>query len=142
MPYWTRILMTAASVAALSGAASAQGEAQDTIDHVSPAIAPVAATPAPALVYAQPTANDIEWVRTGVAAARAGNLEQMREAISSVSHPTARKLLEYLDSLGIRPGVRLSVVSTGDTLELRASEQAIQLERTVGSKIWVKLTTD
>jgi soluble lytic murein transglycosylase len=96
--------MTAASVAALSGAAFAQGEAQDTIDHVSPPIAPVAATPAPALVYAQPTANDIEWVRTGVAAARAGNLEQMRTAISSVGHPTARKLLEYLaaDNMGNR----------------------------------------
>src|SRR3569833_523022 len=96
--------MTAASVGALSGAAFAQGEAQDTIDHVSPPIAPVVATPAPALVYAQPSANDVEWVRTGVAAAHAGNLEQMRTAISSVSHPTARKLLEYLaaDNMGSR----------------------------------------
>lgn len=110
MAYWTRILMTAASVAALTSTAVAQTSAQDTPDHpvqsgpLASAIVPVASTPTPALVYSQPSENDLEWVRTGVAAARAGNLDQMRIAIASVSHPTARKLLEYLaaDNMGNR----------------------------------------
>ena len=59
--YWTRMLMAAASVAALTGSAVAQTSGQDT--------------PAPALYVAvnnyvaPPSANDIEWVRTGLAAA-------------------------------------------------------------------------
>ncbi|MGZ3273320.1 MAG: lytic transglycosylase domain-containing protein [Caulobacteraceae bacterium] len=87
---WTRMLMAAACVAAFTGSAVAQPEAQDT-----PAPAPMKAAPEAPLLP-PPTANDIEWVKTGVAAARAGNLEQMRTAIAAVAHPTARKLLEYL----------------------------------------------
>jgi soluble lytic murein transglycosylase len=89
------MLLMAASVAALTGSAVAQTSGQDMP-------APAAATPAPA--FGSPSANDIEWVRTGVAAARAGNLDQMRLAIAAVRHPVARKLLEYLaaDNMGAR----------------------------------------
>ena len=50
-----------------------------------------------------------------------------------------RKLLEYLDGVGIRPGVQLDVVSTAGMLDLKAGEQSIQLETATGSKIWVRL---
>ncbi|MEI9889467.1 MAG: hypothetical protein WDN45_01495 [Caulobacteraceae bacterium] len=85
-------------MAAFTGSAVAQTSDQDTPAPVR------AATPSPPVYLPPPSANDVEWVRTGVAAARAGNLEQMRAAISSVSHPTARKLLEYLaaDNMGNR----------------------------------------
>jgi DtxR family transcriptional regulator, Mn-dependent transcriptional regulator len=49
-----------------------------------------------------------------------------------------RKLLEYLDEAGIRPGVRLEVVSTAAGLDLRSEHNQIHLEETVGAKIWVK----
>ena len=49
-----------------------------------------------------------------------------------------RKLLEYLDGLGIRPGVGLSVLSTDGALDLRAGGRPIQLEKAIGSKIWVQ----
>ena len=91
--------MAAACVAALTGTAVAQTETQDT-----PASPKEQAGPAEAPLLPAPSANDVEWVRTGVAAAHAGNLEQMRTAIASVTHPTARKLLEYLaaDNMGAR----------------------------------------
>jgi soluble lytic murein transglycosylase len=94
------MLMTAACVAALTGTAVAQTSAQDTA--ATPALAPAADEAVPD--YASPSANDVEWVRTGVAAAHAGNLEQMRTALAAVSHPGARKLLEYLaaDNMGAR----------------------------------------
>jgi soluble lytic murein transglycosylase len=97
---WTRMLMTAACVAALTGTAVAQTSAQDTA--ATPAPAPAADDAVPD--YSPPSANDVQWVRTGVAAAHAGNLEQMRTAIAGVSHPGARKLLEYLaaDNMGNR----------------------------------------
>jgi len=50
-----------------------------------------------------------------------------------------RKLLEYLDGAGIRPGVRLEVLSSGDGLDLRAGRTDIHLEKAVGPKVWVKL---
>jgi hypothetical protein len=50
-----------------------------------------------------------------------------------------RKLLEYLDGAGIRPGVRLEVLSVGDGLDLRAGHTRIHLEPAVGPKVWVKL---
>jgi len=91
--------MAAACAAALTGTAVAQPEAPDTPAPPSPRTVEPEAPLLPA-----PSANDVEWVRTGVAAARAGNLEQMRTAIAAVSHPTARKLLEYLaaDNMGGR----------------------------------------
>jgi soluble lytic murein transglycosylase len=95
--YWTRMLLMAASVAALTGSAVAQTSGQDMP-------APAAPTSGPATAFSPPSANDIEWVRTGVAAARAGNLDQIRLAIASARHPVARKLLEYLaaDNMGAR----------------------------------------
>ena len=96
MAQWTRMLMAAAGVAALTGSAVAQPSGPDSPPAAS---APSSTT----LVYAQPSANDVEWVKTGVAAARSGNLDQVRTAISSVSHPTARKLLEYLAADNMAP---------------------------------------
>jgi soluble lytic murein transglycosylase len=91
---WTRILMTAAAgLATLTGSAIAQPTGDDA---PPPPIAPAAGAPSPNLVYSQPSANDLEWVKTGVNAARMGNLDQARLAISSIGHPTARKLIEYL----------------------------------------------
>jgi soluble lytic murein transglycosylase len=93
--YWTRMLMTAAGVAALTGSAGAQTSDGDM---------PRPSVGAPLAAYGSPSANDIEWVRTGLAAAKAGNLEQMRTAIAAVSHPIAKKLLEYVgaDNMGSR----------------------------------------
>ncbi|MEI9891503.1 MAG: hypothetical protein WDN45_14190 [Caulobacteraceae bacterium] len=44
---------------------------------------------------APPSANDIEWVRTGLAAVKAGNLEQVRIALTEINHPVGAKLLEW-----------------------------------------------
>src|SRR5581483_1535852 len=92
------MLMAAACVAAFTGSAVAQTEAADT-----PAPGPAQVAPEAPLLP-PPGANDVEWIKTGVTAARSGNLEQMRTAIAAVSHPTARKLLEYLaaDNMGNR----------------------------------------
>jgi DtxR family Mn-dependent transcriptional regulator len=49
-----------------------------------------------------------------------------------------RTLLEYLDGAGIRPGVRLEVLSATQGLDLRSGRKNIHLEPAVGSKIWVK----
>jgi DtxR family Mn-dependent transcriptional regulator len=49
-----------------------------------------------------------------------------------------RKLLEYLDGVGIRPGVRLHVVSAGEGLDVRAGRKHVHLETGAGPKIWVK----
>jgi soluble lytic murein transglycosylase len=79
--------MTGACALALTGSAVAQNPVSD-----SPA------PPAQSSDYAvvpPPTANDIEWVRLGLAAARANNLEQVRAAEAGVVHPVARKILEW-----------------------------------------------
>jgi DtxR family Mn-dependent transcriptional regulator len=49
-----------------------------------------------------------------------------------------RKLLEYLDSQAIRPGVRLRVVSTGRAIELTTDGRAVRLDRPVAARVWVK----
>jgi DtxR family Mn-dependent transcriptional regulator len=49
-----------------------------------------------------------------------------------------RKLLEYLDGAGIRPGVRLDVISVDGFIDLRTEERKVQLERAVAAKVWVK----
>jgi len=49
-----------------------------------------------------------------------------------------RKLLEDLDGVGIRPGVRVEVLSAHPGLDLHSGERDIHLEPSVGSKIWVK----
>ncbi len=48
-----------------------------------------------------------------------------------------RRLLEFLDGEGIRPGVTVEVLSAGDGLELRAAGNAIRIERAIAAKIWV-----
>lgn len=50
-----------------------------------------------------------------------------------------RKLLEYLNDLGIRPGVTLSVFARNydDTLTLDVSGRRVQLGRSAAEKIWV-----
>ena len=48
-----------------------------------------------------------------------------------------RKLLEYLDGLGIRPGVHLDVVASEGELELRTAA-GHPLERSAAAKVWVE----
>ena len=50
-----------------------------------------------------------------------------------------RKLLEYLNELGIRPGAGLELVSRNydDTVTLRVQGQTIPLGKSAASKIWV-----
>jgi DtxR family Mn-dependent transcriptional regulator len=50
-----------------------------------------------------------------------------------------RKLLEYLDGLGIRPGVELHVIARNydETLTLKAGGKAVQLGRAAAARIWV-----
>jgi soluble lytic murein transglycosylase len=92
--YWRRVLMAAAGVAALTGSAVAQTSGQDM-----PA---TAASQGPIAYAATASANDVDWLRTGLAAAKAGNLDQVRTAEAAVSHPVARKVLEWAaaDSMG------------------------------------------
>lgn len=44
-----------------------------------------------------------------------------------------RKLLEYLDSVGIRPGVVVEVTGAGDSIELHGS---VRVERAVAARVW------
>jgi DtxR family Mn-dependent transcriptional regulator len=50
-----------------------------------------------------------------------------------------RKLLEYLDGLGIRPGARLRIVSHNcdETLTLKVGSKSIQLGRGAATKVWI-----
>ena len=60
-------------------------------------------------------------------------------AVSSV-YERDRRLLEYLEGLGVRPGSRVSVESRNadDTLTLRVDGQRVQLGRSAAQKVWVK----
>jgi len=49
-----------------------------------------------------------------------------------------RKLLEHLESLGIRPGVELEVVAAQPEIQLEAGGRAVGLARNVASKVWVR----
>jgi DtxR family Mn-dependent transcriptional regulator len=49
-----------------------------------------------------------------------------------------RKLLEHLDSLGVRPGVRLEAAATAPAVDLRAGGHAAQLDRAIAAKVWVR----
>ncbi len=51
-----------------------------------------------------------------------------------------RKLLEYLDGIGIRPGVSLDVMSQNydQTVTLRIGGRMIQLGKPVAGKVWVQ----
>ena len=60
-------------------------------------------------------------------------------AVTSV-YERDRRLLEYLEGLGVRPGSRVSVESRNadDTLTLRVDGQRVQLGRSAAQKVWVK----
>jgi DtxR family Mn-dependent transcriptional regulator len=51
-----------------------------------------------------------------------------------------RRLLEYLDDLGIRPGAELEMVAKNydDTITLRIDGKSIPLGRAAASKVWVR----
>src|SRR5262249_31627030 len=51
-----------------------------------------------------------------------------------------RKLLEYLEGLGIRPGVMLDVLARNydETLSLRVDGRSLQMGRPAASKVWVQ----
>lgn len=50
-----------------------------------------------------------------------------------------RRLLEYLDGLGIRPGVKLKMVSRNydETLTLKVGGRSVQLGRPAAAKVWI-----
>src|SRR5258708_9933216 len=50
-----------------------------------------------------------------------------------------RKLLEYLDGLGIRPGARLRLTSLNydETIALKVAGAPVQLGRSAAAKVWV-----
>ncbi len=50
-----------------------------------------------------------------------------------------RKFLEYLDRAGIRPGVRVEVISAGGELELASAQRAMRIDRAAAAKVWVKV---
>jgi len=52
-----------------------------------------------------------------------------------------RSLLEYFDSEGIRPGVRVEVLSADGEVELRAAGRNVRMERSAAAKVWVKILT-
>jgi DtxR family Mn-dependent transcriptional regulator len=61
-----------------------------------------------------------------------------RETLAVVSvFERDRKLLEYLDGQGIRPGVRLEVAADGEVM-VPTADRRLRLEPAVSSKIWVK----
>jgi DtxR family Mn-dependent transcriptional regulator len=59
-------------------------------------------------------------------------------AVSSV-YERDRRLLEYLEGLGVRPGSKVSVEARNadDTLTLRVDGQRVQLGRSAAQKVWV-----
>lgn len=50
-----------------------------------------------------------------------------------------RNLLEYLDGLGVRPGVKLRLLTRNydDTITLEVARKAVQLGRAAAARIWV-----
>jgi DtxR family Mn-dependent transcriptional regulator len=61
-------------------------------------------------------------------------------AVASV-YERDRHLLEYLEGLGVRPGVQVSVEARNydDTLTLRVNAKSVQLGRAAARKVWVKV---
>jgi DtxR family Mn-dependent transcriptional regulator len=59
-----------------------------------------------------------------------------RLAVASVFERD-RKLLEYLDSHGIRPGVEVEVSATDGDIELSTAGRTVRLERAAAAKVWV-----
>jgi DtxR family Mn-dependent transcriptional regulator len=72
-------------------------------------------------------------------------LEQLWEALPGSSvridsmHERDRKLLEYFDALGIRPGTQLKIVSRNydGTVSLLLGEKSVNLGEPAARKIWV-----
>jgi DtxR family Mn-dependent transcriptional regulator len=60
-------------------------------------------------------------------------------AVTSV-YERDRRLLEYLEGLGVRPGSRVNVEARNadDTLTLRVDGQRVQLGRSAAQKVWVR----
>jgi DtxR family Mn-dependent transcriptional regulator len=64
-----------------------------------------------------------------------------RERVAVVSvFERDRGLLEYLDGIGVRPGVELHIAERGTdgTLVLRVSGKRVQVPPAIASKVWVK----
>jgi len=49
-----------------------------------------------------------------------------------------RRLLEYLDVAGIRPGVQVHVASAGKEIRVVAAGQLIEIDRAAAAKVWVR----
>ncbi len=49
-----------------------------------------------------------------------------------------RGFLEYLDGVGIRPGVRLEIAAAAPSVDLRADGRQASLERSAAARIWVR----
>ncbi|HEV3334655.1 MAG TPA: metal-dependent transcriptional regulator [Bryobacteraceae bacterium] len=49
-----------------------------------------------------------------------------------------RKLLEFLDSIGVRPGVHLEVSAAQPALAVATGGRPVQLPKNVASKVWVR----
>jgi DtxR family Mn-dependent transcriptional regulator len=49
-----------------------------------------------------------------------------------------RKLLEYLDRAGIRPGVCVDVIASNEDMELTAGGQPVRVRREIAAKVWVR----
>jgi DtxR family Mn-dependent transcriptional regulator len=48
-----------------------------------------------------------------------------------------RKLLEYLDGAGIRPGVEVEVSAADREIELRTAGRTLRLQRAAAARVWV-----
>lgn len=84
-------------------------------------------------------------INTSAAERRKLGLQQLWEAASrsfvrvDSTHERDRQLLEYFDGLGIKPGVRLKVVSRNydGTLTLRLAGKPAHLGEAAARKVWV-----
>ena len=78
---------------------------------------------------------------------RARGLKTLDEALTDESLTVVsvferdRGLLEFLDGTGIRPGVRLQVLSSEEGVELESGGRQFRLDRPAASKVWVKATS-
>ena len=50
-----------------------------------------------------------------------------------------RSLLEFLDGLGVRPGVEVEVLSAGPRLEIRGGSGRVAVPRPVAAKVWTRV---
>ncbi len=49
-----------------------------------------------------------------------------------------RNFLEYLDRSGVRPGVKMDVIASGEELELTAGGHLLRIRRDAAAKVWVR----